>query len=194
MAWKRHAAGRVRKVDLYSLCESEGNAFSLSFWLSHKLCKETFSIAFYLSDCVADVVGGVGYGGGWGATKLSRSAKHLPLAFYHFALFYTTKLHQEKSCSSTMPVEWFYLAGMLEHLALVHPFHAAINCVGIGHVVYTSCMWDIKVWESSLPQACHPTLKPVRYHLQLARERNRYPGKLHFSQPALQTWQQSWSE
>ena len=161
---------------------------------SHKLCKETFSVASYLSDCVADVVGGVGYGGGWGATKLSRSAEHLPLPLCHFALLYTTKLHQEKSCSSTVPVEWFYLAVMPDPLAPIHSFHTAINCVGTGHVVHTRCTWDIKVLESSLPEACHLILKPVCYHLQLAQERNRYPGKLHFGQLGLKTWQQSWPE
>lgn len=161
MAWTRHAAGKVRKVDLNSLCKSEGTAFS------HKLCKETFSITCL---CVADVVGRVGYGGGWGATKLSRSAQHLPLVFYHFALVYITKLHQEKSCSSAMPVEWFYLAGMLDHVAPVHPFHGATNCVGTGHAVHARCMWDIKFWKVAY-------LKPVILFWSQYAITSSLPGK-----------------
>lgn len=46
---------QVRKVGLNSLCKSLGNT------LIHKLCKETFSTTCYLSDYVADVVGGMCY-------------------------------------------------------------------------------------------------------------------------------------
>lgn len=144
-----------------------------------------------MPDCVS---GGVGNGGGWGATKLSMSAEHLLLALCHFALVCATKLQQEKSWSSAVLVEWFHLAGMLDHLALVHPFHVAVSCAGTGRVVHTRCMWSIKVLEHSLPEACRLIRKPVRYRLQLARERNRCPGKLHFGQLGLRTWQQSWSE
>lgn len=135
-------------------------------------------------------MGGVGYGGGWAAMKLNRSAKHLPLALCHFALVYTAKLPQEKSSSSGVPGEWLYLAVVLDQ-----PFHVAINCVGVGHVVHARYMWDLKVLESSLPEACHLILKPVCcHHLQLAQERNHSPGKFHFGQLGLKTLQQSWSE
>lgn len=72
--------------------------FSLSFWFSHKLCKETLSpVTFCLSDGVADAVGGVGCSGS-GVLWDQQVNKHLPLCY--FAFIHSTKLQQEKSCSS----------------------------------------------------------------------------------------------
>lgn len=97
-------------------CKSERNPLSSFSDYITDYAKGTFSITFYLSDCVADVGGSVCYSRGWDALKLSRSAKHLPLALCHFLHYQaaTGKVLQEHIATGMILSSFG-----LDHVALV---------------------------------------------------------------------------